>query len=129
MQDDTTTINKSQVSLEKSAQMFKALGDETRIRILGLLRHGELCVCDLMEILQLPQSTTSRHLAYLKNSSWVVGTRRGQWMYYRYNEATFAHAAAGEIIEFIAGMNQITDDYNALRQYLQEKTSDHCGTK
>ena len=64
------------------ARMFKALSDETRLRILCLLLDGELCVCDLMEVLQLPQSTVSRHLAYLKNAGWVEDRRCGVWMYY-----------------------------------------------
>jgi ArsR family transcriptional regulator len=46
--------------------MFKALSDETCLLILCLLLEGELCVCDLMAALQLPRSTVSRHLAYLK---------------------------------------------------------------
>jgi len=62
--------------------MFKALSDETRLRILCLLLEGELCVCDIMAVLQLPQSTISRHLAYLKNSGWVDDRRCGVWMYY-----------------------------------------------
>nr|HXK57067.1 metalloregulator ArsR/SmtB family transcription factor [Gammaproteobacteria bacterium] len=52
------------------ARLFKALSDETRLRILCLLLEGELCVCDIMAVLQLPQSTVSRHLAYLKNAGW-----------------------------------------------------------
>jgi ArsR family transcriptional regulator len=62
--------------------MFKALSDETRLRILCLLLEGELCVCDIMAVLQLPQSTVSRHLAYLKNAGWVDDRRCGVWMYY-----------------------------------------------
>jgi len=68
--------------MKYTAQMFKALADETRLRILCLLLEGELCVCDLMAVLQLPQSTVSRHLAYLKNSGWVDDRRCGVWMYY-----------------------------------------------
>jgi len=63
-------------------KLFKALSDETRLRILCLLLDEELCVCDIMEVLQLPQSTVSRHLAYLKNSGWVDDRRCGVWMYY-----------------------------------------------
>jgi ArsR family transcriptional regulator len=63
--------------------MFKALSDETRLRILALLTEGELCVCDLMAILELPQSTVSRHLAYLRHASLVEDRRQGVWMYYR----------------------------------------------
>ena len=68
--------------MKTTARIFKALADETRLRILTLLLEGELCVCDLMAVLQLPQSTVSRHLAYLKNSGWVDDRREGIWMFY-----------------------------------------------
>jgi ArsR family transcriptional regulator, arsenate/arsenite/antimonite-responsive transcriptional repressor len=68
--------------MKTTARILKALSDETRLRILCLLLEGELCVCDLMAVLQLPQSTVSRHLAYLKNSGWVDDRRCGVWMYY-----------------------------------------------
>ena len=64
------------------AHMFKALSDEIRLRILCLLLEGELCVCDIVDVLQLPQSTVSRHLAYLKNAGLVDDRRCGVWMYY-----------------------------------------------
>lgn len=66
-----------------TAKIFKSLADETRLRILLLLAdHGELCVCDLMTALELPQSTVSRHVAYLKNAGWLNDRRGGVWMYY-----------------------------------------------
>ena len=68
--------------MKNTSRYFKALADETRLRILSLLLEGELCVCDLMAVLQLPQSTVSRHLAYLKNTGWVDDRREGVWMYY-----------------------------------------------
>ncbi len=68
--------------MKTTARLFKALSDETRLRIMCLLVSGELCVCDLMAVLQLPQSTVSRHLAYLKNSGLVDDRRSGVWMYY-----------------------------------------------
>ena len=65
------------------AQTIKALSDPIRLRIILLLQsQGELCVCDLMAVLKLPQSTVSRHLAYLKRSCWVDIRREGVWMYY-----------------------------------------------
>jgi ArsR family transcriptional regulator len=65
------------------AQTLKALSDPIRLRIVLLLQaEGELCVCDLMAVLQLPQSTVSRHLAYLKRSCWVDTRREGVWMHY-----------------------------------------------
>ncbi len=69
--------------MKMTVRLFKALSDKTRLRILALLTHGELCVCDLMAILELPQSTVSRHLAYLRNSNLVCDRRNGVWMYYR----------------------------------------------
>jgi ArsR family transcriptional regulator len=69
--------------MKQTARFFKALADETRLRILALLlSEEELCVCDLMAALQLPQSTVSRHLAYLKNTGWVNDRREGVWIYY-----------------------------------------------
>ena len=63
--------------------LFKALGDATRLRILGLLLTGEVCVCDIHESLRIPQSKASRHLAYLRRAGLVVARREGLWMHYR----------------------------------------------
>lgn len=71
--------------MNNEVRIFKALADETRLSILALLLDGELCVCEVIAALELPQSTVSRHLAYLRNSSWVLGRRQGIWMYYRLN--------------------------------------------
>jgi len=68
--------------MEQLAQFFKALSDETRLRIMMLLTQGELCVCDLMFVLDEPQSKVSRHLAYLKHSGLTKSKRAGVWMHY-----------------------------------------------
>ena len=65
------------------ATLFKGLSDETRLRILALLRDGEVCVCHIHAALQLPQPTVSRHLAYLRRSGLVEARREGIWMHYR----------------------------------------------
>jgi len=65
------------------ADIFKALADETRLTIMALLlRHGELCVCDVMAVLQISQSKASRHLRYLKNAGLLDDRREGIWVYY-----------------------------------------------
>jgi ArsR family transcriptional regulator, arsenate/arsenite/antimonite-responsive transcriptional repressor len=69
--------------MKEIAEIMKALSEEVRLRLLLLLTDGELCVCDLIGALDLPQSTISRHLAYLKNSGWVDCRRQGVWMHYR----------------------------------------------
>ena len=66
------------------ARVFKALGDETRVRIVHLLaRRGELCVCDVESALEISQSKASRHLRYLEQAGIVEDRRRGIWVYYR----------------------------------------------
>src|SRR3954454_23502845 len=62
-------------------ELFKALGDTTRLRILGLLLTGEVCVCDIHQSLKIPQSKTSRHLAYLRKSGLVETRRSGLWIH------------------------------------------------
>ncbi len=69
--------------MRKLANIFKSLEDETRLRIIALLlEREELCVCHFMAVLQLPQSTVSRHLAHLKNAGWLSDRRAGVWIHY-----------------------------------------------
>ena len=69
--------------MKELEQYFKALADGNRLRILNLLLHGELCVCDIQYVLENTQPNISRHLAYLKNSGLVIDRRDGFRMYYR----------------------------------------------
>jgi ArsR family transcriptional regulator, arsenate/arsenite/antimonite-responsive transcriptional repressor len=62
--------------------MFQAFSDRTRLRILHLLRGGELCVCDIVDVLAVPQPTASRHLANLRKAGLVVSQKGGYWSYY-----------------------------------------------
>jgi ArsR family transcriptional regulator len=72
-----------QTPVQQMAALFQALGDPTRLRILGLLLAGEVCVCDIHESLKIPQPKASRHLAYLRRSGLVATRRDGQWIHYR----------------------------------------------
>jgi ArsR family transcriptional regulator, arsenate/arsenite/antimonite-responsive transcriptional repressor len=63
--------------------LFKALADGTRLRILGLLLTGEVCVCHIHQTLKIPQPKASRHLAYLRRSGLVETRRDGLWIHYR----------------------------------------------
>jgi DNA-binding transcriptional ArsR family regulator len=62
--------------------MFRAFSDQTRLRILRLLQGGECCVGDLVTVLELPQPSVSRHLAYLREAGLVSDRRQGLWVYY-----------------------------------------------
>jgi ArsR family transcriptional regulator len=106
------------------AQTFKALSDPVRLRIVLLLQsHGELCVCDLMAVLGLPQSTVSRHLAYLRRSCWVDTRREGVWMYYQLSRESCA--TCRELLETLgrhgANLPEAASDRGALAEFLREK--------
>ncbi len=62
---------------------FRAVSDRTRLRILNMLRDGELCVCHIVDVLGVPQPTASRHLAYLRRARLVIARKEGLWSYYR----------------------------------------------
>lgn len=67
--------------------LFKALSDETRLRILKLLEHGELCVCDIVAAFDTIQPKVSFHLAALKSAGLVKDRRDGKWMHYRIDDS------------------------------------------
>lgn len=77
---------KSAQRISRVDRVFRAFSDRTRLRILHLLGGGELCVCDLVEVLGVPQPKASRHLAYLRKAGLVVARRDGLWMHYRLAE-------------------------------------------
>jgi ArsR family transcriptional regulator len=92
--------------MKSIAILFKSLEYETRLRIMSLLLDaGELCVCDLITVLQLPQSTVSRHLAILKNAGWLKDRRAGIWIHY-------------SIAQDLSSAQQIV--INALRNILEQ---------
>ncbi len=72
-----STASTSRVDL-----LFRAFSDRTRLRILSMLRGGELCVCDLIDVLAVPQAKVSRHLAYLRRAGLVKARKEGLWHYY-----------------------------------------------
>jgi ArsR family transcriptional regulator, arsenate/arsenite/antimonite-responsive transcriptional repressor len=76
-----TNIMKSHIGQLET--LLKALADGTRLRILGLLTTGEVCVCDIHESLKISQPKASRHLAYLRRAGLVVARRDGLWVHYR----------------------------------------------
>jgi len=69
--------------LTSADRVLKALADPTRLRIIGLLQGGEVCVCHIHDSLKIPQSKASRHLAYLRRAGVVSAEKRGLWVYYK----------------------------------------------
>jgi ArsR family transcriptional regulator len=66
--------------------IFKALSDETRLRIIKLLEQGELCVCDIVAALDMVQPKVSFHLSALKESGFIKDRKQGKWIHYSLDE-------------------------------------------
>ena len=74
-------------------ELFKALADRTRLRLINLMGDDEVCVCFFVEVLKLNQPKISRHLAYLRRAGVVAARREGKWMHYRIVEPPDQRAA------------------------------------
>jgi len=97
----------------------KALSDENRIRALMMLSHGELCVCQLIEMLGLAPSTVSKHMSILRQARLVEARKEGRWMYYRLPEEDARKEAIGAIKwvrESLSADKRIRADARQLRR-------------
>lgn len=83
--------------LEALTDIYSALADPTRLRILSLLGDDEICVCHIHASLDVPQPTASRHLAYLRKSGLVEARREGIWMHYRL--ATVGNPVVAQVVK------------------------------
>lgn len=81
-------------ALYETASILKALSDPTRVQILYLLRNNDLCVCEMMNLLEKPQSTLSHHLNILKNAQLIKPRKKGVWIYY-----TLANPEIGKFLD------------------------------
>jgi len=112
------TNNDDLKALETHAQFHKALAEPVRLRILALLGTREsLCVCDLVTVLELSQSTVSRHLAYLKNQGIVDSWREGTWMHYSLDNNHAASEVLMPSLAFLSTLEQVKSDRLALKHY------------
>ncbi|MFP4393594.1 MAG: ArsR/SmtB family transcription factor [Desulfohalobiaceae bacterium] len=114
--------------MQQAAKLFKVLSEVTRLRILGLLQYGELCVCDLMEVLDMPQSTVSRHLARLKECGLVQDRRSTVWSYYRLTEPdNELHSKVLQALgQELAQTGQFQNDRQSLQAFWARKKDGHC---
>ncbi|MGQ9922010.1 MAG: ArsR/SmtB family transcription factor [Desulfobacca sp.] len=115
--------------MKKHAQIFKSLGDETRLQILLLLAQcQELCVCDIVEVLGITQSKASRHLRHLYHLGWVADRRDGLWMYYRLAVApnSLAEKLLNLLLENMQGQSDMQHLLATLNRYLEAKQPSRC---
>lgn len=82
--------------LGEKARLFKALGDEVRLKLLHLVRDQEVCVCDLVETLGMPQGSLSHHLSVLSQAGLVSSRKQGRWNYYQATDLAKSPMAAFE---------------------------------
>ena len=111
-------------------ELFKALADETRLRILNLLYERELCVCDVMAVLDITQSKASRHLIGLKRVGLVSDRREAQWMYYSLVLDKENDLIKDIVLNRLRKAERCTEDLNLLRKWLKEKEHrcDQCAS-
>src|SRR3989442_9911337 len=84
-------MSKTEYNIE---DLFKALADRTRLRLINLIGDSEVCVCFFVTILKISQPKVSRHLAYLRRAGIAASRREGKWMHYRLRTPDDPAAAA-----------------------------------
>ncbi len=98
---DDASSEASLVGLDDLDALFKGFADPTRLRVMNALAAGELCVCDLVELLGIAQPAVSRHLAYLRRMGLVEATR--EWKFAHYRLAEPANAVHRNLIACVRG--------------------------
>ena len=107
--------------MEDLLNIFKAFSDETRLSILKLLEHGELCVCDLVAALDMVQPKVSFHLAILKEGGLIRDRKDGKWTHYKLDESDmFRRMLLCSAIERIPA-NAVSKDRSRLEGFLEQK--------
>lgn len=101
--------------------VLKALSDETRLRIINLLYEGELCVCDVMEVLQISQAKASRHLIYLKNAGLAKDRKVAQWAYYSLSKDESLKFIDSLVYDNLRRLEIYETDLENLREWLTKK--------
>jgi ArsR family transcriptional regulator len=108
--------------------LFKGFADPSRIRILNLLVAGELCVCDLVKLLGLPQSTVSRHLRYLHRAGLVEVSREWKFAHYRLAEPTHSvhRTLLGCVRTCFRGIDQLDRERAQAEARVRQRAGDPC---
>jgi ArsR family transcriptional regulator len=100
-------------NLAEMENLFMALSDQTRLRLLNLMREEEICVCFFTEALGESQPKISRHLAYLRKAGLVTARREGKWMHYRidFPENPLAAEILSDTLRWLASQEDMQDEY------------------
>ena len=96
-----------------AAAMFKALGDDNRLRIVLALREQELCVCQIVALLELANSTVSQHLTILRHAGLIESHKHGRWVYYRLSDTAGGPQFGRSLKRLLAEVAASTDWHEA----------------
>jgi ArsR family transcriptional regulator, arsenate/arsenite/antimonite-responsive transcriptional repressor len=109
--------------------LFKALSDETRLKVIKLLERGELCVCDITAALALSQSKVSFHLGVLKNAGLLKSRKDGKWMHYTLDDSDYLRRLLS--LSVIQGLSEdvLKNDRERLEHFLKEKNNEETAAK
>jgi len=107
--------------MQEILSIFKALSDETRLRILKLLEHGELCVCDLFSALDMVQPKVSFHLSVLKDAGLIVDRKEVRWVHYRFDDTDILRRFMLLTVMERVSEDVIRDDRARLRSFMEGK--------
>jgi DNA-binding transcriptional ArsR family regulator len=109
--------------------VLKALADENRVRILGAVRQRELCVCQIVELLGLAQSTVSKHVSILHQARLVESRKEGRWMYYRAADADSpveARQIAALVTELLSRTSEAGEDMKRMKRIVTIDREELC---
>jgi ArsR family transcriptional regulator len=109
--------------------VIKALADENRVRILLAVQGRELCVCQIVELLGLAQSTVSKHVSILRQAKLVDSRKEGRWMFYRVageDSPVEAREIAGMVSRLLTRDPEAGEDARRLRQILKMDRDELC---
>jgi ArsR family transcriptional regulator len=112
---------KSNVELERTANVLKLLGDKTRLTIVAILKQRECCVCEFLEVFDTSQPSISQHLRKLKDTGLIKEDRRGQWIYYSLNLQSDLYGLVEDILE------HVPDQAEKIRQIEKNNPTLRCG--
>lgn len=109
--------------LNQLTTLFRALSDETRLRILKLLEHGELCVCDIVAALDMIQPKVSFHLGVLKEAGLIKDRKQGKWIHYSIDDSDmFKRFLVLSVLEKVSE-SEVIEDKKRLDKFLGSKSN------
>ena len=122
-------LAKCAIGMKDFLNITKALADESRLRMLMALQEGELCVCQITELMGLAMSTVSKHLSILYQAGLVNARKEGRWMYYSLpgkGTPTAAREAVAWVRRSLAGKERMAEDARRLKKVLAMDVSELC---